>query len=542
MTVTLDHFRRAIADISAHGDNDTLPFDVDNRFVADNSAKLAELGFSFSQEVEKATKKGALGLIDSLSVFSERLLVPAGSAGFRITTKIQPFWNIYFNALGIAIAERLEPTRHARAYSYRFVNNGDGLFDRESSWRAFRKATVDECQALPETSVVVLTDISSFYEHVSHHRIENCIDYLFPADVTISAQVDRFLSKFASGRSFGLPVGGQGARILAELLLSQIDTRLSEAKIIWRRYVDDFVLIAADHADAYRALSVLSHALADYGLTLNRTKTILLRSKNYIDYVAEQLGDTGDGASKLYEIDLRFDPYSDTAEGDYEELRTVVEGLDIQALLDEELRKSQPDTFLITQIGRTLKLHNPKAALQLCETLLSPANLHAFRASWSTIMRGVAAVCADDQFAVIFEELDKLIDGIPTNSAHLLLAEASCLHYLRVIRFRKTEGRAQYILDLYNRTRSETVRRACLDCWRMWKDRPSFIRERNRWEGLSPEVQRMLWYAAAELGDEGDKFRKQVKKSLANAWQLGIERSNSPTFCSVYCDWVPNGR
>src|ERR1044071_2137264 len=47
-----------------------------------------------------------------------------------------------------------------------------------------------------------------------------------------------------------------------------------------------------------------------------RTKTTLLTSRHYIDYVRTQLGGSGDEASKLVEIDFRFDPYSDTAISD----------------------------------------------------------------------------------------------------------------------------------------------------------------------------------------------------------------------------------
>src|SRR5690606_20219700 len=121
----------------------------------------------------------------------------------------------------------------------------------------------------------------------------------------------------------------------------------------------------------------------------------------------------------------------------------------VQTLLDLELNKAQPDTFLVAQIGRTLKLHHPDVALQLCKTLLSPRNLHAFRASWSTIMRGIAAVRADQAFAEIFEGLDVLLDDIPNSSGHLLASDASCLHYLRTLRFRKTERRGQYIRQLF---------------------------------------------------------------------------------------------
>ncbi len=287
--VTLDHFKRAIADIAAHGDNDTLPFDIDNRFISNNQTELAEMAFRYSQELEKGGRKSAKNAIDSLPIFSERLLVPTGTAGFRITTKIHPFWNIYFNALGVAIAEALEPTRNERTHSYRYVGAGDSLFDRNSSWRAFREASIVDCETQTETTVIVQTDISSFYEHIYHHRIENLIDDLFGEQSTISAQIDRFLSKVASGRSFGLPVGGQCSRILAELLMASIDRRLAEARVTGGRFVDECGLFMPNQAEAYRSLAILSHALADYGLTLNRTKTVFLTSKHYIDYVRTQL-------------------------------------------------------------------------------------------------------------------------------------------------------------------------------------------------------------------------------------------------------------
>lgn len=537
--IRLDHFKRAAADVGAHGDNDMLPFDIDNRFVRDNEDVLAEMAFAYSQELARLGHIGAKSAIESLPIFSERLLAPAGAAGFRIATKIHPFWNIYFNGLGIAVGEILEPGRSARAHSYRFATEGIDLFDRTKSWRAFREATIDDCSTQEDEAVDVQTDISSFYEHISHHRLENNINDLFPDDSTVAAQIDRFLSRFASGRSFGLPVGGQCSRILAELLLSQIDQQLTDAKVVWRRYVDDFFLIAPNQSEAYRALSVLANSLANYGLTLNRTKTTLLTVKHYVDYVRTQLGGPTDEATKLHEIDLHFDRYSDTPESDYEELKEIVGSLDIRALLDLELRKAQPDTFLISQIGRTLTLNEPKKSLQLCHTLLSQKNLHAFRASWSTIMRGISTLRANETFSIIFGQLDQLLDNIPTHSPHLLTADASCLHYLRTIRFVRTQRRAEYVFSLYSTTSSQTVKRACIDCWRHWKDRASFTRERNRWDSLRTEEQRMLWLAASDFGDEGEKFRLQVGQSLPHAWRLGVERkrNNERTFESVYTKW-----
>ncbi len=540
--VTLDHFKRATADIGANGDNDTLPFDIDVRFINENQERLAELAYRYFEYLDGLPKKDTKPLnvrdtINSLDVFSERLLVPTGAAGFRITTKIHPLWNIYLNGLGVAIAEVHEPMRSDRVHSYRFLSQGNKLFDWTSSWRAFREASIADCEAVGDRAVVVQTDISSFYEHVYHHRIENCIDDLFSEGSKVAIQVDRFLSKLASGRSFGLPVGGQCSRILAELLLSSVDQRLTEEGIRWRRYVDDFVLVTNNQADAYRALAFLSHALADYGLSLNRTKTTVLTGKHFCDYVRTQLGGAGDDSSKLREIDLHFDPYSDSCLDDYEALRETVESLEVRALLDLELNKGQPDTFLVAQIGRTLRYHSPGVALQLCGTLLSPKNLHAFRASWTTIMRGISTVRKDDAFTDIFDGIDMLLDAIPEHSPHLLLAEASCLHFLRAIRFRRTDTRGQYVSRLYSSTPSQSVKRACIDCWRQWKDRPSFIRIRNNWSSINPEEQRMLWLAGKDFGDDGKNFRAQEKRSTVNYWRLGIEQDGFPTFADIYKKW-----
>lgn len=297
--VTLRHFEHAAQDIGFHGDNDTLPFDVDNKFIKDRQKELAKMAFDFFCKIDKKSSEDALSQMEKLDLVSERLLVPSGPYGFRITTKIHPFWNIYLNGLGVAIAEKNEPNRKDQAHSYRYVANGKGLFDREKSWRAYREATLSDKDLKKEGAIVVQTDISNFYEHIYQHRIENCIPDLFPNNPTVSIQISRLLSKLASGRSFGIPVGGQCSRILAELLMTSIDQKLCEERITWHRYVDDFVLIAESQEDAYNSLSVLSHILADYGLSLNKSKTSILSSKHYIDYTNTQLATTNDDSKTL---------------------------------------------------------------------------------------------------------------------------------------------------------------------------------------------------------------------------------------------------
>jgi hypothetical protein len=399
--VDKNHFRRAALEIGQSGDNDTLPYDMDAAFIKEKSEELSDICISLFQDVERGAIGKPAAFMNGLAIASERLFVPSGSHGFRITTKIHPFWSLYLNGLGLAIAEANEGKRSSRAHSYRLGSEEPDFFDRTKSWRSYKEATLREHILTEADAVVVQTDIASFYEHIYHHRLENIIRDLAPAGSTIALQIDRILNKLAAGRSFGLPVGGQCARVLAEVMMTPIDRSLSDAGLSWHRYVDDFTLVCPSQQDAYKALSVLSHALADYGLSLNRSKTTFLSAKHYRDFISAQLGEGDNASSALREMDLHFDPYSDNARAEYEKLKLSFEQIDISFLLELEMEKSQPDAFVLAQIGRALKFQEPKVAEQLCVTLLAPKNLDSFRASWSKIMRGVYAVRSNNEFEAI---------------------------------------------------------------------------------------------------------------------------------------------
>lgn len=97
---TFHHFRRAACEIAKHGDNDTLPFDIDVKFCGEKADALASIAYGFysklrdSQDIQENRER-----ITELHVHSERLLAPSGPAGFRVVTKIHLFWNIYLNGL-----------------------------------------------------------------------------------------------------------------------------------------------------------------------------------------------------------------------------------------------------------------------------------------------------------------------------------------------------------------------------------------------------------------------------------------------------------
>ena len=153
-------------------------------------------------------------------------------------------------------------------------------------------------------------------------------------------------------------------------------------------------------------------------------------------------------------------------------------------------------------------------------------------------MRGIATVRNNEKYTEIYERIDRLVDNVSRDSEHLLLPYTNCLHYLRVLRFIRTDERASYVWQTYSRTQSRSIKRACIDCWRIWGDRTRFQYLRNQWNALSAEELRMLWLAAAQFGDEGRHFRNQVRRTLPNVWRLGIEEGDATAFDSVYRDWA----
>jgi hypothetical protein len=179
-------------------------------------------------------------------------------------------------------------------------------------------------------------------------------------------------------------------------------------------------------------------------------------------------------------------------------------------------------------------------AAQLCATLLDPKNLDSFRASWSKIMRGVYSVRANAEFEAVYQQIDDLLDRVPEAASHLLMPEANTLHYLRVIRFRRTDVRGRLVRRIYTETSSQAVKRACIDCWQHWGDRASFTRLRNQWQNLGPDEQRMVWLAAGSFGDDGAHARAQLRRSLSQVWRLGFETDSAITFASCYEDWARN--
>ena len=85
-------------------------------------------------------------------------------------------------------------------------------------------------------------------------------------------------------RSFGIPVGSDASRILAEAALLTVDKKLVEADIEFIRYVDDYRIFAATKPKALKAIEILTTLLADEGLQLNSRKTKIIKIDDHEEF------------------------------------------------------------------------------------------------------------------------------------------------------------------------------------------------------------------------------------------------------------------
>jgi len=202
------------------------------------------------------------------------MLSQVGYTGFRRVTLIEPFWNAYYLSLVISLADHLEAQRISlaenTAFSYRFSwNASNSALFKDSTWLDYRRECIRQSKNF---TFIVQTDIADFYPRINHHRLDNALKRLGAGPDTPN-RIIKLLSIFSETASYGVPVGGPGSRILAELALNDSDQHLRNRGIKFCRYADDYCLFCNSKSEAYSLIVMLSNKLANEGLSLQKHKT-----------------------------------------------------------------------------------------------------------------------------------------------------------------------------------------------------------------------------------------------------------------------------
>jgi hypothetical protein len=264
-TIALATITWSIDHLLTHGDTDIFPYPLEFSFLADRKAEIAaELA---KQEIGNYRPMSAL-----------ESLVPKSRYNFRVAHQLFPVDCVLLTSSIRDIGEELEKSRlppDQGPFSYRYLPNEEfDLFAKDCRYGDWlRTQYLRLVFAQDKFTHIIEADISEFYQRIYHHRLENA---LFVA--TTNKSVARFLKQFISDvrapQSFGIPVGGNASRLLAEILLNDTDRALIAEGYEFSRYVDDFRLYLRRDQDPYAALAFLSeHLMTNEGLFLASAKT-----------------------------------------------------------------------------------------------------------------------------------------------------------------------------------------------------------------------------------------------------------------------------
>lgn len=283
MKLNKDYYACAIDHVTSYGDTDIFPFPFEIKFLADCKDKVVE-------------RLGGIDLTNYHPMSLVETLVPKSKFGFRTAHQPFPLDTVVYTSLVLRIFDAVEagrdPKENNRAFSYRKTQGLDpNLFHPERNYRNWLNVIQGKTFS-NEYSHVIRTDISDYYSRIYRHRLENILESL-SGERRVVKKIEGFISDWRSRQSFGLPVGSNASRLLAEAALNDTDMGLISEGYEHTRYVDDMVIFIGKGQDPYAALGYLAKQLSENeGLSLNIQKTKILAWNDFISSVdAPEAGD-----------------------------------------------------------------------------------------------------------------------------------------------------------------------------------------------------------------------------------------------------------
>lgn len=504
--------QRAVDNIVKWGDTDIFPFPVDNHAFYDQRDSVVNVLQQISADFESR--------LSSLPLPSHSTLAPVGYNGFRWATQIDPMWNAYLLSLVLSLAPEIESVRIPEAaetvFSYRYrPDGGDSVFAQDG-WRRFQQRT----RLLAEQhNYVVAVDIADFYSRIYHHRLENALRRV-DAGATRTRQIKSILSTLSNNTSYGLPVGGPAARLLSELVLDSVD-RLIQAQQgpgTFCRYADDYRFFVNDLPAAYRALGFLSEKLLrNEGLSLQKSKTRIMTSPEYLSTL-DPLNPAPGSAAQFLGLHIHFDPYSPTAEDDYENLKRQIDDFDVVGLLREELTKGRIHAAVTRRLVQALRFMDVETRGQAVLSLLD--NVETLAPVIPQVMLAVRdAVDSDPALALTAHA--KVRDLI-TSSHYVASIELNLSYMVRVLAGSRSVENEQLLIRMYGGSHgfgsgpAPTIQRDIMLTMARWGVRYWLSDQKNYIATAHPWVRRAFLVGSYVLGDEGAHWRGAIRASLTD--------------------------
>ena len=209
--------------------------------------------------------------------------VPKKSGMLREAVWLHPMHRILYLAVLRKFLSRLDAKVYAEVYSYRLDNVDDAegypFSNKMERWKLFhndfREAALDS-----GTGAVLLTDLASFFDHISceqvSHRIENMLaNTIDESDREVIELLTRLLKMWGND-DCGMPHNLDASSFLGSVYLQPVDHDMITQRFRYFRWIDDMRVVAKNREQALRALHQLQRSLSKYHLFLATDKTAII--------------------------------------------------------------------------------------------------------------------------------------------------------------------------------------------------------------------------------------------------------------------------
>ena len=525
-----EFFEFAVENIIKYGDTDIFPYPIENYIFYDRKKEVLDLLEDMFENFNE--------YITKCPPMNESMLVSSSYTGFRWATQIDPIWNAFFLGLTLSISEKIESTRippnENKVFSYRIKIDKEKytIFDSQYGWSSFYSESLKKAEV---HKFVLICDISNFYSNTYHHRIENSISKLNIGDKNIEKYIMKFLQNFSSTKSYGLPIGCQASRILAELLLNRTDKLLRSKGIEFCRFVDDYHIFANSEEELYEHLLYLSRILIDNeGLLLQKSKTRIISSEEFINTSKFSCTQDSDEASNsdeidieedytnLFSISLRYDPYSMTAEEDYENLKEELNKINIIGLLSRELNKSRVHSIVMKKIISSIKYMDDSIMNQAILSLLD--NIDILLPVFPNLMILISNIfdkLKEDTQDTILDTIVKMIK----EKHYIMQIQLNLAYAIRVLAKKYCYENEDVLVELYESENSILIKKDILTIMTQWECDYWISDLKNRYNTLTTWEKRVFIMSSYILKDEGKHWRNHRKSEFSE-----IDK--------IYRDWM----
>jgi hypothetical protein len=215
---------------------------------------------------------------------------------------------------------------------------------------------------------------------------------------------------------------------------------------------------------------------------------------------------------RFLKLRLRYDPYSASADEDYEKLSQGIAEFDVIGMLTRELRKTRVDERLVRQLVKSLKFLDDPVRDDAAVSLVR--NLEVLYPVFPTVALVLKSISPDlgesarTEVAQAFRALIRTgsyITQVPTNLAYAV----------RVISLDPSEEATTVLAQIYAREGVNVlVKRDVLLAMAKRRARFWLSPIAKQFGKLSSWERRALIPASFVLGDEGEHWRRNVRRQL----------------------------